>query len=121
MNTQTFQEQDTKTQHRDSKSQRHKGFLKSGFLLVRGVFLKERDPSGQAGFFVPSWLCVLCAIRSRYFPVGGMQEPGMLVSEEQSLGFLTDLGYAQLLLIQIVPLGILIQKSRFFKKISTLF
>ena len=33
-------------------------------------------------------LCVFCA---RYFPVGGMQEPGMLVSEDQNLGFLTTL------------------------------
>ncbi len=26
-----------------------------------------------------------------------MQEPGMLVSEDQSLGFLTDLGYTQII------------------------
>ncbi|NGX61184.1 MAG: hypothetical protein K940chlam9_00665, partial [Chlamydiae bacterium] len=36
------------------------------------------------------------AFRSRYFPVGGMREPGMLVSEDQSLEFLTDLGYTQI-------------------------
>ncbi|NGX61161.1 MAG: hypothetical protein K940chlam9_00642 [Chlamydiae bacterium] len=28
--------------------------------------------------------------------VGGMQEPGMLVSEDQNLGFLTDLGYTRM-------------------------
>ena len=37
------------------------------------------------------------AFRSRYFPVGGMQEPGMLVSEDQNLGFLTDLGYTHII------------------------
>ena len=47
-----------------ASTQRHKGFLKSGLLLVRGVFLKEKDPLGQAGFFVSSCLCVeaLCLL-----------------------------------------------------------
>ncbi len=71
-------------------------FLFSIFALsLREKTLRVRpDSSCLRGFVLK--LCVLCAFRSRYFPVGGMREPGMLVSEDQSLEFLTDLGYTHI-------------------------
>ncbi len=72
-------------------------FLFSIFALsLRKKTLWVRPDSSWLCVFVLK-LCVLCAFRSRYFPIGGMQEPGMLVSEDQSLEFLTDLGYAHLI------------------------
>ncbi len=71
-------------------------FLFSIFALsLRKKTLWVRPDSSCLRVFVLS-LCVLCAFRSRYFPIGGMQEPGMLVPEDQSLGLLTDLGYTQI-------------------------
>ncbi len=81
---------------------RNSTFLFSIFALsLRKKTLWVRPDSSCLRVFVLS-LCVFCAFRSRYFPVGGMREPGMLMSEDQSLGFLTDLGYTQIFLTKNV-------------------